>query len=241
MDRRASRTPDAYLAANVDATRRLAESAAHAGVRRFVFLSSVSVNGDGLDGLQVSERSPLRPVGGYAESKAQAEGVLVEVGTSTGMQTIALRPPMVYGPGNPGNLLRLMALIRRGLPLPFGAVHNRRSFIAVSNLADAIVRVCGTDRRLGRAYVISDGTGLSTTQLVRLLAEGIGRPPLLVSVPVPWLMLLAGWIGRRDDMQRLTGSFEVDDSAFRRDLDWYPPAAPGPELVATGRWFAERG
>lgn len=241
MDRGASQPPDAYRVANVDATRRLAESAARVGVRRFVFLSSVSVHGDGLDGMPVSERSPLRPVGGYAESKAQAESVLAEIDSSTGMQTIALRPPMVYGPGNPGNLLRLMELIRRGLPLPFGAVDNRRSFVAVRNLVDAIVRACDTDRRPGRAYVVADGDALSTPQLIRLLAEGMGRTPRLVSVPVPWLTRLAAWIGRRDDVQRLTGSFEIDDRAFRRDLDWHPPAAPGPELVATGRWFAGRG
>lgn len=241
MHRRASRTPDAYRVANVDATRQLAESAARAGVRRFVFLSSASVNGDGVDGRPVSERSPIRPAGGYAASKAQAESLLVEVGMRTGMQTIALRPPMVYGPGNPGNLPRLMDLIRRGLPLPFGAVDNHRSFIAVRNLVDAIVSVCTTDRRLGHAYAVADGMALSTPQLIRLLGEGIGRKPRLVSVPVPWLMVLAGWIGRRDDMQRLTGSFEIDDTAFRHDLGWHPPVAPGPELVATGRWFAGRG
>lgn len=240
MDRAASRTPEAYRVANVDATRRLAESAARAGVRRFVFLSSVSVHGDGSDGQPVSERSPIRAVGGYAASKAQAESVLVDVSTSSGMETIALRPPMVYGPANPGNLPRLVALIRRGLPLPLGAVDNHRSFIAVRNLVDAIVCVCGTERRLANAYVISDGVAFSTPQLIRLLAEGVGRKPRLVSVPVPWLMLLAGRIGRRDDMQRLTGSFEIDDTAFRDDLGWHPPVAPGPEIVATGRWFAGR-
>jgi len=241
MHRRASRTPEAYRVANVEATRQLAESAARSGVRRFVFLSSASVNGDGIDGQPVSERSPVRPVGGYAASKAEAESLLVGVGRRSGMQTISLRPPMVYGPGNPGNLPRLVGLIRRGLPLPFGAVDNRRSFIAVRNLVDAIVCVCATDRRLGNAYAVSDGIALSTPQLIRLLAEGIGRKPRLVSVPVPWLMLLAGWIGRRGDMQRLTGAVGIDESAFRHDLGWCPPAAPGPELVATGRWFAGLG
>ena len=241
MDRSASRVPDAYGVANVDATRQLAESAARAGVRRFVFLSSASVNGDGSDGLPVSEQSPILPIGDYAASKARAESLLVEIGRDNGMQTVALRPPMVYGPGNPGNLPRLMDLIRRGLPLPFGAVDNRRSFIAVRNLTDAIVQVCRTGRALAHAYSVSDGTAFSTPQLIRLLAEGIGRSPRLLHVPVPWLMLLGSAIGRRDDMQRLIGSFEIDDSAFRRDLGWQPPAAPAPELVATGRWFAGRG
>jgi len=241
MDSRASHTPDAYRVVNVEATRQLAESAVRAGVRRFVFLSSVSVNGDGSDGLPVSERSPLRAMGPYAESKVAAESLLVEICRSAGMQSVALRPPMVYGPGNPGNLPRLMELIRRGLPLPFGAVDNRRSFIAVRNLVDAIVRVCVTQKRVGHAYTISDGVAFSTPELIRLLAEGIGRPARFVSVPVPWLARMARWIGRSDDMQRVTGSFEIDDSAFRRDLEWHPPVAAAPEIVATGRWFAARG
>lgn len=241
MDRRAAQTPDAYRVVNAEATRRLAESAARVGVRRFVFLSSISVNGDGSDGLPVSERSPFKAVGPYAESKAEAESLLVEIGRSTGLQSVALRPPMVYGPGNPGNLPRLMELIRLGLPLPFGAVENRRSFIAVRNLVDAIVKVCATRKSLGHAYSISDGIAFSTLQLIRLLAEGIGRHPRLVSVPVPWLTEMARWIGRSDDMQRVTGSFEIDDSAFRRDLEWQAPVAAAPEIVATGRWYAAQG
>jgi nucleoside-diphosphate-sugar epimerase len=230
----------AFYRINVDATRRLAEGAARAGVRRFVFLSSVKVQGECSRGRPLTERDPPAPEGSYGESKRDAEVMLADIMATTGLEVVMLRSPLVYGPGVGGNVQTLMRAVERGLPLPFGAVDNRRSFIAVRNLVDAIVCVCATDRRLRSTYVVSDGIVFSTPQLIRLLAEGIGRPPRLVSVPVPWLKVLAGWIGQRDAMQRLLGSFEIDDAAFRHDLGWHPPVAPGPELVATGRWFAGR-
>lgn len=231
----------AFYRINVDVTQRLAEAAARAGVRRFVFLSSVKVQGECSRGRPLTALDPPAPEGLYGESKRDAEVVLANITATTELEVVSLRPPLVYGPGVGGNLITLMRAVERGLPLPFGAVDNHRSFIAVRNLVDAIVSVCGTARPLANIYTVSDGVAFSTPQLIRLLAEGIGRKPRLVSVPVPWLMALAGWFGQRDAMQRLTGSFEIDDTAFRHDLGWHPPVAPGPEIVATGRWFAGRG
>ena len=230
----------AFRQVNVEVTRRLAAEAARVGVRRFVFLSSVKVQGERSHGRPLSERDPPAPENPYGESKRDAEAALDEIAAATGLDVVTLRPPLVYGPGVGGNLLMLMRAVELGMPLPFGAVENRRSLVAVRNLADAITRICFTDRRLGRIYGVTDGTPMSTPQLIRLLAEGIGRRPRLLSVPVGWLVTMARWMGRHDDMQRLTGSFEIDDSALRADLDWSPPAVPGTELIATGRAFAGR-
>ncbi len=228
----------AYRMTNVDASRHLAASAARAGVKRFVFLSSAGVHGDESDGRPIDERSPLRPTTTYATSKAEAEQALWAVAAATGMEVVALRPPMVYGPGNPGNLPRLMRLILRGVPLPLGAVHNMRSFVGVANLVDAIVRLCLADRVPGDTYLVSDGAALSTPALIRLLAQGMGRTARLVSVPPAWLALGAALFGRRDDLRRLTGSFVLDDTALRTDLAWTPPVDAVTGLLDTGRWFA---
>lgn len=226
---------------NVEATRRLAEAALRAGVRRFVFLGSAGVHGDDGGPAPVDEASPTRPGTPYAASKLEAEAVLARLAQTTGMEVAMLRPPMVYGPGNPGNLPRLMRLIATGLPLPFGAVRNRRSFIAVGNLSDAIVRCCAADRLAG-VFLVSDGETCSTPDLVRLLAQGLGRAPRLAPVPVAWLAVLGRLLGRSADVRRLTSSFVIRDDALRAALGgWHPPVATREALVATGRWFAADG
>ncbi|WP_326536469.1 UDP-glucose 4-epimerase family protein [Pseudorhodoferax sp.] len=214
----------AYRAANVLATARLAESAARAGARRFIHLSSVKVHGDRSDaGRPWTEDSPFRPQDAYGQSKAEAEQVLQERAHRSGMDWVCVRPPLVYGPGVGANFLALMHAVRRGLPLPLGALQNRRSLIALDNLCDFISLCIRHPAAGGQTFLVSDGQDLSTPELVRALAGAMGRPARLIAIP-PWLMYgTAALAGRRAAWQRLSGDLQVDIGKARALLGWQPP------------------
>lgn len=212
----------AFRRTNVDGTRRLAEHAAAAGVRRFVFLSSIKVNGE--TGI-ISEESPAQPVDPYGESKWEAENVLRDLARRTGMEVVIIRPPLVYGPRAKGNFATLLSAIRRGLPLPLAAINNRRSLVGLDNLIDLIVVCLAHPAASSETFVVSDGEDLSTPVLVRRLGAAAGQKVRLVPVPVWGLRLGAALLGRADAMQRLTGSLSVDISKARRVLGWAPPVA----------------
>lgn len=200
---------------NVDGTRRLAEHAAEAGARRFVYLSSIKA---------------AAPDDIYGESKLAAEAALAEV---HGLEPVILRPPLVYGPGVRANFLALMGAIDRGLPLPFARIRNRRSLIYVGNLADAIVCCIEAAAAAGRTYGLSDGAPVSTPDLCRALGKALGRPARMLALP-PALLELA------PPMKRLTRSLEVDDAPIRRELGWTPPFTFEEGLRATAQWYRTR-
>jgi nucleoside-diphosphate-sugar epimerase len=194
---------------NVDASGSLAKGAVAAGVKRFVFISSTGVMGDFSD-RPFTEADQPRPSSEYGKSKWQAEQALSEITGQTGLELVILRPTLVYGPGNPGNLDRLMRLIRTGLPLPLAAVRNRRSFLNVGHLAEIIGRAAQLPEAAGKTVLLADGNDLSTPDLIRALAEGMGARARLFSVP-PSLLLLGGrMLGRSRDVERLLGSLQVD-------------------------------
>ncbi len=213
----------AYRSVNVEGTRRLAEQAAAAGVRRFVFLSSIGVLGSHTDGREPFSVSDISsPVDDYAVSKWEAELALHEVAARTGLEVVIVRSPLIYGPGAKGNLARLLRLVHLGLPLPLGAVDNRRSFIGLDNLVDVLIRCVDHPRAVGQTFLVSDGEDLSTPDLLGRMAKGIGRSLRLVQVPVPLLRLSADIIGKRAELDRLVGSLQVDSSSTREALDWLP-------------------
>lgn len=209
-----------YRLINVAGTCTLARQAALAGVKRFVFLSSVKVNGESG---RYTEADPPAPEDAYGTSKHEAEMALRAIAKDTGMEVVIIRPPLVYGPGVSANFLALMRAVSRGIPLPLGAVNNRRSLVALSNLVDFIVACIEHPAAANETLLLSDGEDLSTTDLIRRLARAMGRPARLVPVPPSVLIAGAALIGQRDIAQRLLGTLQVDISKARRLLRWVPP------------------
>jgi nucleoside-diphosphate-sugar epimerase len=208
---------------NRDATLGLAEAAAGAGVRRFLFVSSIKVNGEATHGRPFRADDPPAPADPYGISKLEAEEGLRTVAARTGLEVVVIRPPLVHGPGAGGNLRRLLGLIARGIPLPLGAIANRRTMVGVENLSDLIAVAATSPDAAGGTFLAGDSESVSTPELVRLLGAGLGRAPRIFPVPVSLLRLGGALIGRGDDMARLTGSLEVDVSGTRTRLRWSPP------------------
>ena len=225
---------------NADGSRRVAECAAAAGIGRVVFASSLKVHGDssGAEPLQAS--SPLRPGDAYARSKLEGELALREIAAANRLELVVLRPPLMYGPGVSANFLKLLTAVSQRRPLPVALVRNRRSLLAVGNFADA-VRVCVSHpAAAGRDFLLSDGTPVSTPELIRRCAAALGVAPRLWPVPVPLLRAVGALLGRSAMMERLVGSFEVDDANIRDTLDWRPLETMDRALVATAAWFRQR-
>ena len=219
-------------------TKRLAEAAADAGVRRFVFLSSVKAMAErSPPGRPLTEADPAHPEDAYGMSKREGEMAVVAVGERSGMETAILRAPLVYGPGVKGNFLRLLRLVDRGIPLPFGAVANRRSLVARINLARALRLCVERNEAAGRIFLVADGEDLSTPELVRRLARALGRPARLVAVPPSLLRATASLFGRTGEMARLTGDLAVDGSLLRDRLGWRPAASVDEALAETAAWY----
>jgi len=220
---------------NVDATHRLAEAAA-GRVRRFVFLSSVKVHGDDSGSGAYSESDEPLPQDSYGRSKLAAERALNELSERTGMEVVAIRPPLVYGPGVKANFLRLLRWIDSGWPLPFAKVRNRRSLIYVGNLADAIARSVEHASALG-PLLVSDEEIVSTPDLISRVAFALGRPVRLVPIPLALLRLAGTLAGKGEEIGRLTGNLVLDVSRAHRLLDWRPPLTLDQGLAETARWF----
>jgi nucleoside-diphosphate-sugar epimerase len=209
---------------NVGGSLALARAAAAAGVRRFVFISSVKVHGEATaPGRPFREDDPPAPMDAYGISKMEAEQALWEVSAATGMELVIIRPPLVYGPGVKANFAALVRLVRRGWPLPLGAIHNQRSLVSLDNLVDLIMTCLRHPRAADEAFLVSDGQDLSTTELVRCLGKALGRVPVLVPVPATLLRGLAAATGRSEVVQRLCGTLQVDVTRARQLLGWSPP------------------
>lgn len=214
----------AFRRTNVAETENLARQAADAGVRRFVFLSSIAVLGSP-SRAPFDEACAPEPRTHYARSKHEAEQVLQRIGLATGMEMVTIRPPLVYGPDAPGNFLRLAQLIRRRVPLPLGRVRNLRSWIGVDNLVD-FVRLCiQHPSAANQTFLVSDGDDRSTPAFARALAHAMDAPALLLPAPVSLLRTLAFLTGRQDMFQQLCGNLQVDITKARTLLDWSPPVS----------------
>ena len=225
-----------YRRVNLDGTRRLAQQAGRAGVRRLVFVSSIKVNGEVTERPFTEDDAP-RPEDAYGVSKWEAEQALARVAGETGLQVAVLRPPLVYGPEVKGNFLRLMGLVARGTPLPLASITNRRSLIYVGNLVDAVIKAIDVPAAAGRAYLVSDGEDVSTPDLVRAIARALGVAPRLLPCPPAMLRLGAALTGKRAELARLTGSLQVDGSRAHRELGWQPRLSLAQGLAATARWY----
>lgn len=211
---------------NAAGTERLARQAALAGVRRFVYVSSIKVNGEETPfGRPFTELDPPVPVDPYSLSKFEAEQVVARVGGETGMEFVIIRPPLVYGPGVGANFRSMMAWLSRGIPLPLGAIDNRRSLVAVDNLADLITVALGHPAARNETFLASDREDLSTTQLLRRLGHALGRPARLIPVAPAVLGAVLSMTGKGAMSQRLFQSLQVDSSKARTLLSWTPPVS----------------
>jgi nucleoside-diphosphate-sugar epimerase len=213
-----------YRQTNVDGTLNLARQAAVAGVRRFIFISSIKVNGERTYiGKPYTAEDIPAPEDAYGISKYEAEQGLLQIASDTELEVVIIRPPLVYGPGVKGNFSSMMQVVKKGFPLPLGATNNKRSFVALDNLVDLIITCINHPAAANQVFLAGDGESLSTTELLRGVAKAAGVSSRLIPVPAAVLMFGASLLGKKAIAQRLLGSLQVDISKARDLLGWTPP------------------
>ncbi|SKB00791.1 UDP-glucose 4-epimerase [Pseudomonas extremaustralis] len=223
----------AFRKVNVEGTLNLARQAAQAGVRRFVFISSIKVNGEGTrPGQPYTADDQCAPSDAYGVSKLEAEQGLLALAARTSMEIVIIRPVLVYGPGVKANFLDMMRWLDKGIPLPFGAIDNRRSLVALDNLVDLIITAINHPAAANQTFLVSDGDDLSTTQLLRSTALALGKSARLLPVPAWMLSTAARLVGKDALSQRLCGSLQVDIQKTRTLLQWAPPVSVNDALKA---------
>jgi len=225
---------------NVEGTLNLARHAAHSGVRRFIFISSIKVNGEGTaPGHPYSADDVAAPSDPYGVSKLEAEQQLLALAAQTRMEITIIRPVLVYGPGVKANFHSMMGWLNKGVPLPFGSIGNKRSLVSLDNLTDLIATCVHHPNAANQVFLVSDGEDLSTTQLLRRTAAALGKPARLIPMP-PWVLgMTARLLGKPAIAQRLCGSLQVDIAKTRELLEWTPPSSVDDSLLKTARYFLE--
>lgn len=223
---------------NVAATLNLARQAVRMNVRRFIYLSSIKVNGEmTLPGKPFEAGEAPNPSDPYGVSKAEAEDALKLVSQETNLETVIIRPPLIYGPGVKANFRNMIDWIYKGVPLPLGAIHNKRSLVALDNLSDLIIRCIHHPAAANQTFLVSDGEDLSTTQLMQRMASSLGCSPRLLPVPAGMLQFGATIVGKTAYAQRLLGSLQLDIAKTRELLGWDPPVSVDEALRKTAEDF----
>jgi len=231
---------DEFRKVNVHGTLKLAQQAAKLGVKRFVFISSIKVNGEEtVLGQAFTERDEPAPVDPYSISKYEAEQGLLKMAEETGMEIVIIRAPLVYGPGVKANLFNLMRWLKMGIPLPLRKVHNKRTLLALGNLVDLIVTCIKHPAATNQIFLAGDGEDMSTTELLTRMGMHLGKPARLIPVPQKIIQICFKFIGRKDLAQRLCGSLQVNISKARELLGWTPPVSVDEALQKTARYFLE--
>lgn len=237
MGRQADDAAGDFHRVNVEGSESLARQAASAGVRRFVFLSSVKVNGEDSAQRAFVESDPVMPLDAYGASKAEAEKRLRVISTETGMEVVIVRPPLVYGAGVKANFLSLLRIVDAGMPLPFLSIDNRRSLVYVGNLIDALSTCLTHPAAANRTFFVSDDHDVSTPQLIREIAAALERKPWLLPFPPVLLRGIGLLTGRSEQVARMTGSLQVDVSSIKSTLGWWPPFTLQQGLAQTVSWY----
>ena len=237
MSRQADDAAGNFHRVNVEGSENLARQAARAGVRRFVFLSSVKVNGETSVERAFVESDPIMPMDAYGLSKAEAEKRLRSISLETGMEVVILRPPLVYGPGVKANFLSLLRAVDSGVPLPFSSISNLRSLVYIGNLVDALGACLVHPAAANRTFVVSDDHDVSTPQLIREVAAALGKKSLLFPFPPAMLRGASLFMGRAEQIARLTGSLQIDVSSIKATLSWQPPFSLQQGLTDTVSWY----
>lgn len=212
-----------YLSVNTAGTLRLANQAVKAGVRRFIFVSSIGVNGNSTQTLPFNESNIPAPSNYYSESKYLAELGLLKIMKETGLEVVIIRPPLVYGNNAPGNFCSLVNLVKKSPFLPFGLCKNKRSYISVGNLCDFICTCVSHPKASGEIFIVSDGPAISTKALTNAIAQAVGTSLKQLAVPI-WLIRCVGNIfNKKNKVDQLLGDLEIDSSKARKLLNWFPP------------------
>ncbi|MCI2962140.1 SDR family oxidoreductase [Shewanella sp. N2AIL] len=214
-----------YRALNTEATLKLAKNAFESGVKRFIFVSSIKVNGDSTSDGHIFKYSDTHHFNDYyGQSKSEAEILLKNFADMTGLQIVIIRPTLVYGPGVKANFAALMNLVSKGVPLPFGCItQNRRSLVSVTNIVDLIITCIDHPKAANQVFLVSDDHDVSTSEMVRQMAKALGKPSMQVPIPI-WCYKFAAKIFNKSDMvDRLIGSLQVDISHTKETLGWRPP------------------
>jgi nucleoside-diphosphate-sugar epimerase len=218
---------------NVRGTEQMLRHEGMRGVRRFVYLSSVKVHGEETTKAPFFASDRLMPVDPYGQSKREAEQLVEAIGTELGIETVIIRPPLVYGPSVGGNFARLLGMVDKGIPLPFGLIKNSRSLVGVHNLCDLIRECLISSAASGKRFLVSDNDDVSTPELIRLMASSMSRRARLLPVPVSMLTFVARMLGQSAAMSRLTGSLQVDIEDTMRTLNWKPPVSVAEGIQST--------
>ena len=215
-----------YRKVNVEGTLNLARQAVQAGVKRFIFISSIKVNGEQTPlGKPFTSGDTSAPEDPYGISKNEAEQGLHQLAQETGMEVVIIRPPLVYGPGVKGNFASMIRLVEKGIPLPLGAIHNQRSLVGLDNLIDFIITCIDHPAAANQTFLVADGEDLSTTELLRRVGQAMGKPAHLIPVPMGMLKFGAQLLAKQAMAQRLCGNLQVDISKARKVLGWKPPVS----------------
>jgi nucleoside-diphosphate-sugar epimerase len=221
---------------NTAGTANLARQCAQHGVKRFIFVSTVKVLGEGKE-VPYRDGDQAVPADAYAISKWDAEQALWQIAAESAMEVVVLRPPLVYGPGVKGNFLRLVQAVDKRRPLPMGDIQNQRSLIYLGNLVDAIRLCLSHPKAAGKALLVCDGDDVSTPELIRRVAAALGRRPLLLPVPVSWMKCAGAILGKKATAERLLGSLCIDMKLIREELGWSPPYTMQAGLETTAQWY----
>jgi nucleoside-diphosphate-sugar epimerase len=230
-----------YRAVNVKGSMNLAQLGVEAGVRRLIFISSIKVNGESTEaGKPYTAEDVPAPIDAYGVSKYEAELGLMQIAEKSGLEVVIIRPVIVYGAGVKANFLSMMNWLNKGIPLPFGSVHNKRSFLALDNLVDLVVTCIDHPGASNETFLVSDGEDLSTTELLGRMARALGKPSRLLPVPIGLLQTGARLLGKSDIAQRILGSLQVDISKTKKVLGWMPPVGVNEAMRSTVKDFNDR-
>jgi nucleoside-diphosphate-sugar epimerase len=222
-------------------TAKLAESAATAGVKRLVYVSTIKVLGEKTDGQPFTNFDVAAPCDPYGVSKLEAEEALARIANNTGLEIVTLRPPLVYGPGVGGNFLRILGLVYKGIPLPLGAIKNARSLLAVSNLCHVIQICLDHPDAAGKTFLVADGENISTSGLFKMIGRLMDKPARLLPFPEKLLRLFGRILGRSGEVARLCDSLQVDIDHTRDVLGWSPQTSLEEGLDSVVRWYLQEG
>lgn len=215
-----------YRDINVHGTLNLARQAAAHGVKRFIFLSSIKVNGESTScDESFSTTSVERPTEPYGVSKYEAENGLKILADETDLEVVIIRAPIIYGSGVKGNFASIITLAQKNLPLPLGAINNRRSLVALDNLVDLIIACIDHPNAANQTFLVSDGRDVSTTELLEILTRAVGKKPRLIPLPKKWLRFVGKLVGQEAIVERLCGNLQIDITYTKQTLDWEPPVS----------------
>lgn len=214
---------DEFKKINVDGTLELARKALEANIKRFIFISSIGVNGNSTYGKAFTEQDTPNPTNDYTKSKYEAEKALAKLFENTNIDLVIIRPPLIYAHDAPGNFSKLLMLIKLGQFLPFGCTHNQRSFIAIENLVSFITTCIYHDTKINETFLIADDEVISTKQLIQCLSSGMGKSMILLPVPTKLLSTLADVTGKVGMFEQLYGNLQIDNRKAKKFFNWHPP------------------